>query len=91
MSSARNSLTLVPERQQRTNSRIVWRRDQAITTASPQAQAYFDQGLRLVYAATFGLAQSLRAQGKTEDAAVTEARFQKAWALADVTLSASRF
>jgi hypothetical protein len=39
----------------------------------------------------FGLAQSLRAQGKMEDAAATEARFQKAWTLADVTLSASRF
>ena len=39
----------------------------------------------------FGLAQSLRAQGKMEDAAATEARFQKAWSLADVTLSASRF
>ena len=39
----------------------------------------------------FGLAQSLRAQGKMEDAAATEARFRKAWTLADVTLSASRF
>ena len=39
----------------------------------------------------FGLAQSLRAQGKTAEAAAVEARFQKAWARADVTLSASRF
>jgi Tetratricopeptide repeat len=39
----------------------------------------------------FGLAQSLRAQGKTEEAAAVDARFQKAWARADVTLSASRF
>ena len=39
----------------------------------------------------FGLAQSLRAQGKTAEAAAAEARFQKAWARADVTLSASRF
>ena len=39
----------------------------------------------------FGLAQSLRAQGKTAEAAAVEASFQKAWARADVTLSASRF
>ncbi len=39
----------------------------------------------------YGLARSLRAQGKTAEAATIEARFQKAWARADVTLSASRF
>jgi tetratricopeptide (TPR) repeat protein len=39
----------------------------------------------------FGLARSLRAQGKTADADEVEARFRKAWARADVTLSASRF
>ena len=39
----------------------------------------------------FGLARSLLAQGKTADAAAVEARFPKAWACADVTLSASRF
>jgi tetratricopeptide (TPR) repeat protein len=39
----------------------------------------------------YGLARSLRAQGKTAEAAPVEARFQKAWARADVTLSASRF
>jgi predicted Zn-dependent protease len=39
----------------------------------------------------FGLAQSLRAQGKTEDAAQVEQQFSKAWAQADVKLSASRF
>jgi tetratricopeptide (TPR) repeat protein len=39
----------------------------------------------------FGLAQSLRAQDKTAEAAETEERFRKAWARADVTLSASRF
>jgi tetratricopeptide (TPR) repeat protein len=38
-----------------------------------------------------GLARSLQAQGKTADAAAVEARLQKAWARADVTLSASRF
>ena len=39
----------------------------------------------------FGLAQSLRAQGRSETAAQMEARFQKAWATADVQLPASRF
>jgi tetratricopeptide (TPR) repeat protein len=39
----------------------------------------------------FGLAQSLRAQGQTAEAARTEEGFRKAWAQADVTLSASRF
>jgi hypothetical protein len=35
--------------------------------------------------------QALKAQGKNEDAALVEARFKKAWARADVTLTASRF
>ena len=39
----------------------------------------------------FGLAQALRAQGKSAEAAEVEARFQKAWAAADVPLTASRF
>jgi tetratricopeptide (TPR) repeat protein len=39
----------------------------------------------------FGLMQALKAQGKNEDAALVEARFKKAWAKADVTLTASRF
>lgn len=39
----------------------------------------------------FGLTQSLRAQRKDAEAAETEARFEKAWAHADVTLTASRF
>jgi len=38
----------------------------------------------------FGLMQSLRAQGKTEQAAVIEERFRKTWNRADVTLTASR-
>jgi len=38
----------------------------------------------------FGLAQSLRAQGKTADAAAVDARFRLAWARADVTLTSSR-
>jgi len=41
--------------------------------------------------ALFGLMQALGAQGKTADAALTEARFKKAWARADATLTASRF
>jgi len=39
----------------------------------------------------FGLAQSLRKEGKNEEAALAEQRFQKAWAQADVKLTASRF
>ena len=39
----------------------------------------------------FGLAQSLRAQGKTAEADQVQARFRQAWARADVTLTASRF
>jgi tetratricopeptide (TPR) repeat protein len=41
--------------------------------------------------ALFGLLQALRAQKKTAEATLTEARFMKAWARADVTLTASRF
>jgi predicted Zn-dependent protease len=41
--------------------------------------------------ALFGLAQSLRAQGKATEAARTEAQFREAWEQADVTLTASRF
>jgi tetratricopeptide (TPR) repeat protein len=39
----------------------------------------------------FGLTQSLKAQGKTAEAADTESAFRKSWAQADVTLTASRF
>jgi hypothetical protein len=39
----------------------------------------------------FGLTQSLRAQGKTTEAIQAEADFRKAWARADVPLTASRF
>ena len=39
---------------------------------------------------TFGLIQSLTAQGKTEEAATERARFEKIWAMADVDLEASR-
>ncbi len=39
----------------------------------------------------FGLVRSLRAQGKDAEAAEAEARFRRAWARADVVLTASRF
>ncbi|MGH7963704.1 MAG: hypothetical protein ACRERD_18080 [Candidatus Binatia bacterium] len=39
----------------------------------------------------YGLAQSLRAQKAEKEAAAVEERFQKAWARADVKLTASRF
>jgi tetratricopeptide (TPR) repeat protein len=39
----------------------------------------------------FGLTQSLRAQGKTAEAAQADESFRKAWAQADVKLTASRF
>ena len=39
----------------------------------------------------FGLMQSLRAQGKAEQAAAVEKRFRKAWKRSNVTLTASRF
>ena len=41
--------------------------------------------------ALYGLMQALKAQNKNDDAALVEARFKKAWARADVTLSGSRF
>jgi tetratricopeptide (TPR) repeat protein len=39
----------------------------------------------------FGLAAALRAQGKSAEAAAVDQRFSKAWAAADVKLTASRF
>ena len=39
----------------------------------------------------FGLAQALRSQGKTADATGVDARFRRAWARADVVLTASQF
>ncbi len=38
----------------------------------------------------YGLIQSLRAQGKQEQADMVENRFKKAWSGADITLTASR-
>src|SRR5438128_6517402 len=39
----------------------------------------------------FGLTQALKAEGKNDDAALIEARFKKAWARADTTVTSSRF
>ena len=39
----------------------------------------------------FGLLQTLRARGRTREADEIEARFEKEWARADVTLTSSRF
>jgi tetratricopeptide (TPR) repeat protein len=39
----------------------------------------------------FGLVQALNAQGRRDEAAAVQARFDKAWARADVKLQASRF
>ncbi|PSJ17445.1 tetratricopeptide repeat protein [Nitrosomonas supralitoralis] len=41
--------------------------------------------------ALYGLAQALRAQNKHDEAAVISARFEQAWARADIKLQASRF
>ncbi len=41
--------------------------------------------------ALFGLVQSLKAQGKDQQAAEAEGRFKKAWIRADVELTSSRF
>jgi tetratricopeptide (TPR) repeat protein len=41
--------------------------------------------------ALFGLLQALKAQGKTEEAALVEGRFRAAWKDSDITLNASRF
>lgn len=39
----------------------------------------------------YGLAQSLEAQGKTDEARQARAQFRSAWQHADVTLTAARF
>jgi tetratricopeptide (TPR) repeat protein len=41
--------------------------------------------------ALFGLAKALEAQGRSTEAKAVDARFRKAWAGSDVTLTASRF
>jgi tetratricopeptide (TPR) repeat protein len=61
---------------------------------APEAEAVYWEDLRRYPHngwSLFGLAQSLRKQGKNEEAALAEQRFQKAWSQADVKLTASRF
>jgi tetratricopeptide (TPR) repeat protein len=61
---------------------------------APEAETVYWEDLRRNREngwALYGLMQALKAQGKKEDAALVEARFKKAWARADVTLTASRF
>ena len=61
---------------------------------APEAETVYWEDLRRNREngwALYGLMQALKAQGKNEDAALVEARFKKAWARADVVLTASRF
>jgi tetratricopeptide (TPR) repeat protein len=61
---------------------------------APEAETVYWEDLRRNREngwALYGLMQALKAQGKNEDAALVEARFKKAWARADVMLTASRF
>jgi tetratricopeptide (TPR) repeat protein len=62
------------------------RAKEAETVYWDDLRRHADQGWSL-----FGLAQALRAQGKQDQAAAVQQRFDKAWARADVKLSASRF
>ncbi|HVF58918.1 MAG TPA: hypothetical protein VNJ70_03785 [Thermoanaerobaculia bacterium] len=59
-----------------------------------EAEAVYREDLRLNPAngwSLFGLAQALRAQGKEPEAAAADEEFRRAWARADVALTASRF
>jgi tetratricopeptide (TPR) repeat protein len=59
-----------------------------------EAEAVYRESLNFYRAdgwALFGLAQAQRAEGKTSDAADTAREFHRAWTLADVTLTSSRF
>ena len=61
---------------------------------APEAETVYWEDLRRNREngwALYGLMQALKAQSKNEDSALVEARFKKAWARADVTLTASRF
>lgn len=49
------------------------------------------KGYRLDGWALYGLTQALEAQGKSDEAGVAKAAYEKAWGLADVTLTSSRF
>jgi tetratricopeptide (TPR) repeat protein len=59
-----------------------------------EAEAVYQEDLRQYPQngwSLFGLAESLKAQGKTAEATEIEAQFEQAWEVADVELSASRF
>jgi tetratricopeptide (TPR) repeat protein len=59
-----------------------------------EAEAVYREDLRQYPSngwALFGLTQSLRAQGRAEEAAEAQRRFEQAWQHADVTLASSRF
>jgi len=56
----------------------------AIATRSPEAQAFFDQGLRLCLAFN---AESLRPQKRDGDAAWVRGQFEAAWREADGPLA----
>jgi len=61
---------------------------------APEAETVYWEDLRRNREngwALYGLMQALKAQGKSEDAVLVEARLKKAWARADVKLTASRF
>ncbi|HSA91745.1 MAG TPA: hypothetical protein VLE48_01945 [Terriglobales bacterium] len=61
---------------------------------APEAEAVYREDLRHYREngwSLLGLMQSLKAQGKTAEAAEVEKRFQQAWKRADVVLTASRF
>ena len=58
-----------------------------------EAEAVFWEDLRRHASSgwsLFGLMQAQRAQGKAEEAAMTEARFRQAWKDADITLTSAR-
>ena len=61
---------------------------------APQAEAVYRKDLEAYPNngwSLYGLAASLRAQGKPQEAAEVDQRFAQAWSRADVTLAASRF
>ena len=61
---------------------------------APEAETVFWEDLRRNPDngwALYGVLQALRAQAKTDDATLVEARFNKAWVRADVKLMGSRF
>ncbi len=59
-----------------------------------EAEAVYRESLktyRIDGWALFGLAQALKAQGRTAEAGAADAQFKQAWRVADVELTSSRF